>query len=102
LGQTKNKQFHVIHYANKVLNEAQSNYATIENELLATIFGLEKFKTYLIGSTITIFTKHATIKYLLTKPDTKHRLIRWILLLQEFDLVIKDKKGGENLVAGNL
>jgi len=101
-GQRKNKQFQVIHYANKVLNESQSNYTTIEKELLAIVFGLEKFITYLIGFTITIFNNHATIKYLLIKSDFKPRLIRWILLLQEFDLVIKDKKGNENIAVDHL
>jgi len=89
----KNKQFYVIHFANKVLNEAQINYAITEKELLTFVFWLEKFRTYLIGSTITVFTDHATIKYSLTKSDSKPRLIRWILLFQEFYLVIKDKKG---------
>src|ERR1051325_3921746 len=92
LGQRKNKIFHAIHYASKVLNDAQINYATTKKELLAIVYALEKFRPYLIGSKVVVFTDHSAIKYLLTKPDSKQRLIRWILLLQEFDLEVRDKK----------
>lgn len=91
LGQRKTKKIHAIHYASKVLNEAQINYVTIEKEFLAIMYALEKFRSYLIGSQVIVYTDHEAIKYLLIKPDSKQRLIRWILLLQEFDLQIRDK-----------
>jgi len=76
LGQRKNKFFHAIYYASKVLNENQVNYSTTEKELLAVIFALEKFSSYLIGSKVIVFTDHVAQKYLLTKGDSKPRLLR--------------------------
>ena len=102
LGQWKNKVFHAIYYDSKTLNEAQLNYATIKKELLAIVFAFDKFWPYLIGNKVMVFMDHLTIKYLMTKKDAKPRLIRWVLLLQEFDVEIKDKKGLKNLVVGHL
>ena len=97
LGQRKDKKPHVIYYTNKTLNEAQKNYTTTENELLAVIFALDKFRSYLVGLLVIIFTNHAALKYLLKKQDVKPHLLYWILLLQEFHIEIRDKKGWKML-----
>ncbi|RVW16846.1 Transposon Tf2-12 polyprotein [Vitis vinifera] len=102
LGQREDGKPYVIYYASRTLNEAQKNYTTTEKELLAVVFALDKFRAYLVGSSIVVFTDHSALKYLLTKQDAKARLIRWILLLQEFNLQIRDKKGVENVVADHL
>ena len=86
LGQRKDKKLHVIYYVSRTLDEAQCRYATTEKELLAIVFAFEKFISYLVGSKVIGHTDHAALRYLLTKKDAKPRLLRWILLLQEFDL----------------
>ncbi|KAM2645801.1 hypothetical protein EV1_019313 [Malus domestica] len=102
LGQRKDKRPHVIYYASRTLNDVQLNYSVTEKKLLAVVFALDKFRSYLIGTKVIVFTDHATLKYLLTKKDVKPRLICWMLLLQEFDIEIWDKKGSENVVADHL
>jgi hypothetical protein len=78
------------------------NYATTEKELLVVVLAFEKFRFYIVNSKVIMYTYHAAIKYLLSKKDAKPRLIRWILLLQEFDMEIRDKKGSDNVVADHL
>ena len=102
LGQRVGKIPHAIYYASRTLNDAQLNYSTTEKDLLSVIFALDKFRSYLIGTKVIVYSNHAALRYLLTKKDSKPRLIRWILLLQVFDLEIRDKKGSDNVVADHL
>ncbi|XP_027166495.1 uncharacterized protein LOC113766511 [Coffea eugenioides] len=102
LGQRNGKCSHVIYYASKTLSSAQYNYTTTENKLLAIVFAFEKFRSYLLGSKVKVFSDHAALKYLLAKKESKPRLIRWVLLLQEFDWEIKDRKEVDNSVADHL
>ena len=88
LGQRKEKVFCAIYYASRTLNDAQLNYSTIKKELLAVVFAFEKFRPYLIRNKVIVFIDHSAIKYLMTKKDAKPRLIRRVLLLQEFDVEI--------------
>ena len=102
LGQRIEKKFKPIYYASKTLNEAQEHYTTTEKELLAVVYAFDKFRSYLVMSKTVVYTDHSALKYLFSKQDAKPRLIRWVLLLQEFKIEIKDKKGAENLAADHL
>ena len=80
LGKREDEKAFVIYYASKTLDSAQSNYTKKEKVFLAVVFALTKFRSYIVGSHVTIFIDHAALKYLLSKRDTKPRLTRWILL----------------------
>ncbi|XP_071692969.1 uncharacterized protein [Rutidosis leptorrhynchoides] len=102
LGQRVDRKPVVIYYASKTFSDAQINYTTTEKELLAVVFALDKFRSYLWGSKVVVFSDHSALRHLLEKKESKPILIRWILLLQVFDLEIRDKKDIKNVVADHL
>nr|GEY00918.1 reverse transcriptase domain-containing protein [Tanacetum cinerariifolium] len=81
LGQHQEKHFRPIHYACKTMTEAESNYTTPENEMLAVVYAFKKFRSYLIRNKSIVYTDHSVLKYLFAKKDSKARLLCWVLLL---------------------
>nr|GEW77459.1 reverse transcriptase domain-containing protein [Tanacetum cinerariifolium] len=102
LGQRVEKHFRPIHYPSKTMTQAETNYTTTEKEMLAVVCTFEKFRSYLIMNKSIVYTDHSGFKYLFDKKDAKARLLRWILLLQEFDFKVIDIKGVENYAADHL
>ncbi|GJV21412.1 reverse transcriptase domain-containing protein [Tanacetum coccineum] len=102
LGQRIEKHFRPIHYASKTMTEAESNYTTTEKEMLAVVYAFEKFRSYLIMNKSIVYTDHSALKYLFAKKYAKARLLRWVLLLQEFNFKVIDTKGAENYAADHL
>nr|GEZ12444.1 DNA-directed DNA polymerase [Tanacetum cinerariifolium] len=102
LGKRVEKHFRLIHYASKTMTQAETNYTTIEKEMLTVVYAFEKFRSYLIMNKSIVYTDHSALKYLFAKKDAKARLLRWILLLQEFDFKVIDTNGAENYAADHL
>nr|GEZ78437.1 reverse transcriptase domain-containing protein [Tanacetum cinerariifolium] len=102
LGKRHEKHFKPIHYASKTMNDAETNYTRTEKEMLAVVYAFKKFRLYLIMNKSIVHTDHSALKYLFAKKDAKPRLLRWVLLLQEFDFKVLDTKGAENLAADHL
>nr|GEY71629.1 reverse transcriptase domain-containing protein [Tanacetum cinerariifolium] len=102
LEKRKDKHFRPIHYASKTMTEVKLNYTITEKAMLAVVYAFEKFWSYLILNKSIVYTDHSALKYLFAKKDSKTRLLRWVLLLQEFTFKVVDTKGAENLAADHL
>ena len=98
LGQEEEKFPYAIYFISKNPSKAELNYTVTEKELLAIVHSLNKFRHYITSYQTFVHTDHAVIKYLMNKLDVNARTIRWLLLLQQFDLTIVDKPGKENVV----
>ena len=99
LGQEEEKIPYAIYYISKDLAPAELNYTVTEKEFLAVIHAINKFRHYITGYPVILYTDHSAIRYLANKPVTNGRITRWLILLQEFDITIRDRPGKENPVA---
>ena len=93
MGKNRYKILYPSYYASKALNEAQKNYIVTEQELFAVVFAFKKFLSYFLGMKVIVHTNHSALRNLMVKKDVKSILIRWVLMLQEFDLEVIDRKG---------
>eukprot|EP00253_Pinus_taeda_P011525 PITA_11525 len=98
LGQEEDRKPYAIYYISKNLSPVELNYTVTEKEFLAVIHAINKFRHYITGYPVILYTDHSAIKYLANKPVTNDRITRWLILLQEFDITIKDRPGKENPV----
>ena len=97
LVQRRDKILHPINYTSKSLNISQKNYTVTKHKILAVVFAFEKFLSYLLRTRVMVHTDHSALRYLMGKKDVKQRIIRWVLLLQEFDFEVKDRKGTKKI-----
>nr|GEU54777.1 reverse transcriptase domain-containing protein [Tanacetum cinerariifolium] len=102
LGQKDGKNFHPIYFVSKTLNAAMQNYTITKKDFMAVVFAFDKFRSYMVLSKIIVHTDHSGLRHLFKKQDAKSCLICWILILQEFDIEIKDRKGTKNVVSVHL
>ena len=91
---------HPVCYFSKKFNKHQKNYSTIEKECLALILAIQQFEVYLTSSTspIVVFSDHNHLSFLHKLKNKNKRLLRWSLLLQEFNLDIRHIKGKDNII----
>lgn len=102
IGAVLTQDGHPICYASRTLNDHEKNYATVEKELLAIVWGTKYFRPYLFGREFDLFTDHQPLKWLHSKntgKDINPRLQRWLLQLGEYDMKVEYIKGKENKVA---
>lgn len=99
LGQEEDRKPYAIYYISKNLSPVELNYTITEKDFLAVIHDVNKFRHYITGYPIVLYTDHSAIKQLENKPVINSRVTRWLILLQEFDIKIKDRPRKENPVA---
>ena len=102
LFQEINGEEHPIAYASKTMTSAQRNYTVTEQEALAVLFGIEKFRPYVEGSKFRVITDHHSLLWLKNLKNPSGRLCRWAISLSQYDFDVEHRKGSLNVVADAL
>ena len=98
LGLKEDQQSYATYFVSKNLSPAKLNYTVTEKEFLAVVHAINKFHHYLIGYEVFVHTNHSAIRFLMNKPITNGRVTRWLMLLQEFNIIVLDRPRKKNLV----
>lgn len=98
LAQMKDGILRPVRFASKAFSPAESRWSTMHQELLAVKWGLEHFRSYLLGRRVKVVTDHANLKWLTTIATQQAKGARWCMSMAEFDFYIEHKKGEKNIV----
>ena len=96
LSQTQDGQERVLAYASRTLTKCERNYCVTRRELLAVVFGIKKFRHYLVGRPVHIRTDHAALKWLASFKEPEGQVARWLQLIETFDYTIEHRPGRDH------
>ena len=85
-----------VYFYSKTLQGPELNYSTFEQACLAVVYTVKKFRPYVLGRSVVVFTDHAPLKWLFSKTDLTGRPARWQMILAEFDIEVRTKPGVKN------
>jgi len=102
LGKKDLVPYAIYHTSKNLTRPIELNYTVTEKEFLVVVHAINQFKHYIIGYETFIHTNHSAIRYLMNKPITNGRVTRWLLLLQEFNIIVLNRPGKQNTIANLL
>ena len=88
-----------VAFSSAKLNKTQSAWSTIEREAYAALYGLQKYRNFVFGSEVVVYSDHNPLLYLTESAPKSAKLMRWALALSEFAVTFKYKSGKSNSAA---